>query len=85
MPLIANVQPAGEHLTERLMTAGGVPAPVTLDLEGRLQLSDDLGEDGPADQNARFGSWCCHAETEGWVAGTAGVSVGVGISNTWRR
>ena len=25
-PLIANVQPAGEHLTERLMTAGGVPA-----------------------------------------------------------
>lgn len=26
MPLIANVQPAGEHLTERLMTAGGVPA-----------------------------------------------------------
>jgi dihydroxy-acid dehydratase len=26
VPLIANVQPAGEHLTERLMTAGGVPA-----------------------------------------------------------
>jgi len=25
-PLIANVQPAGEHLTERLMAAGGVPA-----------------------------------------------------------
>lgn len=26
VPLIANVQPAGEHLTERLMAAGGVPA-----------------------------------------------------------
>jgi dihydroxy-acid dehydratase len=26
VPLIANVQPAGEHLTERLMMAGGVPA-----------------------------------------------------------
>jgi dihydroxy-acid dehydratase len=26
VPLIANVQPAGEFLTERLMTAGGVPA-----------------------------------------------------------
>jgi dihydroxy-acid dehydratase len=26
VPLIANVQPAGEHLTEKLMTAGGVPA-----------------------------------------------------------
>lgn len=26
VPLIANVQPAGEHLTDRLMTAGGVPA-----------------------------------------------------------
>ena len=26
VPLIANVQPAGKHLTERLMTAGGVPA-----------------------------------------------------------
>jgi dihydroxy-acid dehydratase len=26
VPLISNVQPAGEHLTERLMTAGGVPA-----------------------------------------------------------
>lgn len=26
VPLIANVQPAGEHLTERLMVAGGVPA-----------------------------------------------------------
>ena len=26
VPLIADVQPAGEHLTERLMTAGGVPA-----------------------------------------------------------
>lgn len=26
VPLIANVQPAGEHLTERLMSAGGVPA-----------------------------------------------------------
>jgi dihydroxy-acid dehydratase len=26
VPLIANVQPAGEYLTERLMTAGGVPA-----------------------------------------------------------
>jgi dihydroxy-acid dehydratase len=26
VPMIANVQPAGEHLTERLMTAGGVPA-----------------------------------------------------------
>ncbi|UZE21799.1 dihydroxy-acid dehydratase [Pseudomonas sp. B21-056] len=25
VPLIANVQPAGEHLTERLMAAGGVP------------------------------------------------------------
>lgn len=26
VPLIANVQPAGEHLTERVMAAGGVPA-----------------------------------------------------------
>jgi dihydroxy-acid dehydratase len=26
VPLIANVQPAGEHLTEQLMAAGGVPA-----------------------------------------------------------
>jgi len=26
IPLIANIQPAGEHLTERLMTAGGIPA-----------------------------------------------------------
>jgi dihydroxy-acid dehydratase len=26
VPLIANVQPAGEHLTEKLMAAGGVPA-----------------------------------------------------------
>jgi len=26
VPLIADVQPAGRHLTERLMTAGGVPA-----------------------------------------------------------
>ena len=26
VPLISNVQPAGEHLTERLMMAGGVPA-----------------------------------------------------------
>jgi dihydroxy-acid dehydratase len=26
VPLIANVQPAGEHLTEKLMSAGGVPA-----------------------------------------------------------
>ncbi|CDO34223.1 dihydroxy-acid dehydratase [Novosphingobium sp. KN65.2] len=26
VPLIANIQPAGEYLTERLMTAGGVPA-----------------------------------------------------------
>lgn len=26
VPLISNVQPAGEHLTERLMNAGGVPA-----------------------------------------------------------
>lgn len=26
VPLIADVQPAGEHLTERLMAAGGVPA-----------------------------------------------------------
>lgn len=37
VPLIANVQPAGEHLTERLMTAGGVPALLKM-LEPLLHL-----------------------------------------------
>jgi dihydroxy-acid dehydratase len=49
VPLIANVQPAGEHLTERLMTAGGVPALLKtlaplLHLDARTVDGRTLGE-----------------------------------------
>ena len=49
VPLIANVQPAGEHLTERLMMAGGVPALLKtlgplLHLDARTVDGRTLGE-----------------------------------------
>ncbi|WAJ39304.1 dihydroxy-acid dehydratase [Pseudomonas sp. GOM7] len=49
VPLIANVQPAGEHLTERLMAAGGVPALLKtlaplLHLDARTVDGRTLGE-----------------------------------------
>ncbi|MDE2049441.1 MAG: dihydroxy-acid dehydratase [Gammaproteobacteria bacterium] len=49
VPLIANVQPAGEHLTERLMTAGGVPALLKrlkplLHLDARTSDGRTIGE-----------------------------------------
>ena len=49
VPLIANIQPAGEHLTERLMTAGGIPAVLKtlkplLHLDARTVEGSTLGE-----------------------------------------
>lgn len=49
VPLIANVQPAGEHLTERLMAAGGVPALLKrlkplLHLDARTVEGRSIGE-----------------------------------------
>jgi dihydroxy-acid dehydratase len=49
VPLIANVQPAGDHLTERLMTAGGVPALLKrlkplLHLDARTVQGCSIGE-----------------------------------------
>jgi dihydroxy-acid dehydratase len=49
VPLIANVQPSGEHLTERLMTAGGVPALLKrlaplLHLDARIVDGRTVGE-----------------------------------------